>query len=266
MESAYVFNQSWERELERLRALENVYDPQSRTRLDLLGLGEGAHCLEVGAGAGSMARWMAERAGPAGHVLAVDIDTRFAVGHGLRQLEVREHDLLGDPLPDAAFDMVHARAVVGHQPGREKEAMERMAAATRPGGWMVVEDFDIAGPMATAAARYYPPEHRQLGERVGRAMEAQFAGLGVDPGIGRRLTGLLAEAGLEEIGADVHSPVIPGGDSFMPLTLQHLRPRLVGTGILNDAEVDEAIALMERPESSYVPVFMVTAWGRKRSG
>ena len=38
---------------------------------------EGARCLEVGAGSGSMALWMAARVGETGHVLATDINPRF---------------------------------------------------------------------------------------------------------------------------------------------------------------------------------------------
>jgi SAM-dependent methyltransferase len=54
---------------------------------------------------------------------------------------VRRHDIATDPLPEAAFDLVHARLVLGHLPEREK-ALGHMVAALNPRGWLLVEDFD----------------------------------------------------------------------------------------------------------------------------
>ncbi|MFI9826700.1 methyltransferase domain-containing protein [Streptomyces sp. NPDC051913] len=263
MESGYVFDPSWEREHGRLLALEEIYDDQSRHRLTELGVEEGWHCLEVGCGAASIARWLAKQVGAAGRVLATDLDTRFAHDRGLSNLEIRTHDLLTDELPAGAFDLVHARAVVEHLPDRD-EALRRLAAATRPGGWVVVEDFDIDGPMYPAAARYYPPEHLELAERLGRALRAAFGAAGVDPGTGRRLPQALTDAGLTEIGAQVHAPVLTGGAAaFFPLTLRSLRPRLLATGEVSDADIEEVITLTKSQGTTYIPNFMVIAWGRK---
>lgn len=60
----------------RLRLLEVCRDPGTIGRLDRLGVSCGWRCLEVGAGHGSIARWLAERVGPTGSVLAADIDPR----------------------------------------------------------------------------------------------------------------------------------------------------------------------------------------------
>jgi tRNA A58 N-methylase Trm61 len=40
-----------------------------------LGIAEGARCLEVGAGRGSIAAWLCRAVGPAGHVTATDLQT-----------------------------------------------------------------------------------------------------------------------------------------------------------------------------------------------
>jgi hypothetical protein len=54
-ESAYVFQRvDDQRELERLRMIERVFDPASRRRLLATGLQAGWRCLEVGPGAGSI--------------------------------------------------------------------------------------------------------------------------------------------------------------------------------------------------------------------
>jgi hypothetical protein len=51
--STYVYNQAWEAERERLRALEELHDEATTGRLAALGVGEGWRCLEVGCGAGA---------------------------------------------------------------------------------------------------------------------------------------------------------------------------------------------------------------------
>ena len=64
-------------ELERLRCIQAIFDPASRRLLDACGVAPGARCLEIGAGAGSIALWLAERAGNQGEVIAVDLDAAF---------------------------------------------------------------------------------------------------------------------------------------------------------------------------------------------
>ena len=66
--SSYVFDQAWVKERDRLRALEQLFDTSTTRRLADLGVGEGWHCLEIGAGAGGVARWLADRVGRTGHV------------------------------------------------------------------------------------------------------------------------------------------------------------------------------------------------------
>ena len=65
-------------ELGLLLLLEARYDTQTFRRLSACGPLSGAHCLDVGAGAGSVARWLAAQAGPAGRVVATDADPRFS--------------------------------------------------------------------------------------------------------------------------------------------------------------------------------------------
>jgi len=48
-------------------------------------------------------------------------------------MEIRRHNIVSDPLPDAAFDLIHARLVLIHIPEREK-VLARLVAALKPGG------------------------------------------------------------------------------------------------------------------------------------
>jgi 2-polyprenyl-3-methyl-5-hydroxy-6-metoxy-1,4-benzoquinol methylase len=65
----------------------------------------------VGCGAGSLALWLAEQVGSTGLVLATDLDTRFIDGDSYENLEIREHNILADPLPNTPSTLrTHARS------------------------------------------------------------------------------------------------------------------------------------------------------------
>jgi precorrin-6B methylase 2 len=72
-------------ERERLALLTQVADPITIRRLTDLRVGRGWSCLDVGAGDGSVAHWLAGRVGPIGRVVATDLNLRFLEGHELRR-------------------------------------------------------------------------------------------------------------------------------------------------------------------------------------
>ena len=112
---------------ERLSLLEQLYDPVSRRRRAMIQ--PGWRCLEIAAGRGSMAAWMAEQVGPTGHVVASDIDTGYLQKLDLPNLEVREHDILEDPLDElgpGSFDLVGSRLALFHLVGRQEQAIRQM--------------------------------------------------------------------------------------------------------------------------------------------
>lgn len=132
-EQAYPFDNAAVGQLDRLRALEAVLDPGTFRHLRGRGVGPGWRCLEVGSGAGSVARWLAERVGPSGSVLATDLDTTPLRDLTHPALEVRVHNLLRDPLPEAHFDLVHGSLLLAWLPNAAL-AVGRLVAALKPGG------------------------------------------------------------------------------------------------------------------------------------
>ncbi len=58
-------------ERERLACLEQAVDPRSIRQLAALGVTRGWTCLDVGAGGGSITRWLARRVAPDGRVVAM---------------------------------------------------------------------------------------------------------------------------------------------------------------------------------------------------
>lgn len=262
--SSYVFDPAWTLEHERLLAIESLFDEDSMRHLLQLGLGPGWHCLEVGCGAGGIACRLARLVGGSGRVVAIDLDTRFVDGRDVENLEVRRQDLMVGPLEESSFDLVHARAVVMHIPDRQR-ALERMVASARPGGWVVIEDPDFGAPMAAAMANYlHPAGHAALSRRMYGALEAIFTTAGGDPSYGSRLIDSLKAAGLEDVGGALHTPLVAGGtDRFVPGTVEYLRSRLPGTGLISPDEVECFLRLTNDPFTTYAPLMAVTAWGRR---
>lgn len=91
----YTLDNAWSQARERLVTLEALADPGSIRHLEALGVGEGWRCLEVGAGAGSIADWLCRRVGPSGFVLATDLDPSFLEDRQQPNLEVRQHNMRG---------------------------------------------------------------------------------------------------------------------------------------------------------------------------
>src|SRR5262245_4758036 len=123
---AYAFDNALPAQLQRLRTLEELWDAGTFRHLEALGVSRTHRCLEIGAGGGSVAAWLSERAG---HVLATDLDTRYLEERP--NLEVRVHDVLQSELPDREFDLIHLRQLLAWVPDRP-EALKRIHAALKP--------------------------------------------------------------------------------------------------------------------------------------
>jgi SAM-dependent methyltransferase len=260
-EPAYVFDNAAEREAQaRFAALPELYDPGTIRHLEALGVGPGWRCLEVGAGGGSVARWLAGRVGPAGHVLATDVDPRFLAPLAGPALEVRRHDITTDPLPGGAFDLAHARLVLGHLPARDA-ALDRMIAALRPGGWLFLEEFDSLSMPPDPAVN--PAERRlPLYEAMKRAMTAR----GVDLRLGRLLPGRLRARGLGDVGAEGRVLLWQGagaGASLLRANFAQLRAPIAAAAGLTAAEFDRELARLDDPDLLLPAPVMWAVWGRR---
>jgi SAM-dependent methyltransferase len=257
----YVFEHSWEGERARLAVLEEVFDPGTVRHLDALGVGAGWRCLEVGAGAGSVARWLCERVGPGGRVVATDLKTTFlgTLAGEYSCAEVLSHDVVADDLPADAFDLIHARLVLEHIPDRDL-ALKRLVTALAPGGVLILEDFD----WISLAPR--PGPGAEVFERVCAALRELMEANGYTPWYGRRLPGLLAEAGLERVGAEGRSLIgVPGSPAaaWWPLNFESVRGALLDRGRITVAELDEMIERCAGPDFTWQYPLLVAAWGRR---
>jgi SAM-dependent methyltransferase len=178
-------------------------------------------------------------------------------------LELRRHDIGTDPLPERAFDLIHARLVLMHVPQRER-ALEKLVAALKPRGWLVIEDFDgrvidRTIPVADAAAA-------ALFKRVGGALVRLMEERGVELDWARRLHGRFKAAGLTEVGMEGHVAVSEGGSlgaSLDAANFAQVRREAVAKGLVTDAEIDAVLARLDTPDFAIFSLVMFTAWGRR---
>ncbi|MEV0289542.1 MULTISPECIES: methyltransferase domain-containing protein [unclassified Kribbella] len=139
MEKEYVLDSGSDLGRRQLDYLAELLDPQTTRCLDAAGVRPGMRCLDVGAGGGSITRWLAERVGPDGSVVAVDLDTSWL--DDVPGVEVHRHDI-NEGLPvDGQFDLIHERLMLMHLSRRE-EILQTLLDALAPGGVLVLGDFD----------------------------------------------------------------------------------------------------------------------------
>ncbi|MET0234560.1 MAG: methyltransferase [Kibdelosporangium sp.] len=241
-------------EQRRLRLLEQVFDPFTHSNLQRTGVAYGQRCLEVGAGAGSIARRMAELVG-ADNVLATDVSTAFL--EPLRELgiAVLEHDVTTDESP-GSFDLIHARFVLEHLVEREA-VLRRLASWLRPGGWLVIEIGTTLPALSShpATARSMTTLNETLRRHVG-----------TDPGWARTFPVPLEQAGLVECGAE--GRILPArGQSplagWLKETTKLAEKSAVASGMITQAELDEAYALYDDPDFVDYTWMTVATWGRR---
>ncbi|HEY6512110.1 MAG TPA: methyltransferase domain-containing protein [Burkholderiaceae bacterium] len=262
-DTRYVFDNAHGETRERFPALSDLYDDETIRRLQAIGVAPGWQCLEVAAGGGSIAQWLAGQVGTSGRVLATDLDTRFLESLDDSAIEVRAHDIVRDPLPDSAFDLVHARLILVHLPEREL-ALAKMVGALKPGGWLVCEEFDSLSMAADSA--FHPDEYAPKAQA---ALQRVMASRGANTRYGRDLAARMRALGLVDIRADGRLAMWQGGSAGARLfraNFEQLREDLLRIGLLTQAELDDDLARLEDPRTLFSSPVMWTVSGRKPQG
>ena len=78
VKTEYIFERNQdEQELRRLRMIEEALDPTTIAHLQRTEIGARWCCLELGAGAGSIMKWLGSVVGDKGHVVGVDKNTNY---------------------------------------------------------------------------------------------------------------------------------------------------------------------------------------------
>lgn len=243
-------------EFQRLRLLEEWGDPDTRTVLGSAGLARDWRCLEIGAGAGSVARWIAGQC-PDGGVVAVDSDTRYLGDTEHANLEWLTGDIRELDFAPGSFDLVHSRLTFCHLPERE-ELVARAVRWLKPGGRLVLGD-----PMCMpSAGSVHEPIRKFFG-----ALEAGWAAQGSDMTTwAQTIPSQLARAGLLDVGVLTRANCLGERGPYGALAAANIRQEgayLVGSGLLAQSDVDAVTALCADPGFTDIRSITVYAWGRK---
>lgn len=257
-----------ETEDERLDLLEQLFDPVSRRRRDIVQ--PGWRCLEVGAGRGSMATWLAQQVGPTGQVVATDVDLRYLSRLNLPNLQVVHHNILEDPLDiltPGSFDLVCSRLMLFWLAGKQEKAIQRMVQCLRPGGWLIDEDGDWgavmpADPLHPLYASY---------QKAWRSGD-WWVSRGYDPEFGRKLPVLFDRCGLKNIQHEASAEVVRGGTPWAHWwkeSLEGIKTSEYADGSLTPQREEEYKALitpLSDPTFWLLSVLLHGCRGQRRDG
>lgn len=232
--TGYVYDQGWEHERARLAGIEALWDPGTQALLARHGARPSSRVLEAGAGGGSVVEWLASQVGVEGHVLAVDVDVRFVKQLESAIVEVREANVVTDELPQGEFDVVHSRLVLEHIPQAD-DVLARFVRCTRPGGVVVIEDYDWTAFGIDAA------EDQESAHRVTEGILGFMGAAGFDRFYGRKLVGAMTDAGLDDVHGEGRSLVIDSGHpgyAFFQLSFEQVAPLAIEAGMMTQEDTD----------------------------
>lgn len=240
----------------RLWALEALCDPLTVSILNRVGLSRNWRCLELGAGRGSITRWLATQC-LHGSVTATDTDLRFLADLRAPNVRVHLHDVVDGPdFPPGSFELVHARALLVHLPDRE-DVLRRAVTWLAPDGWLVVEEpalFPVDTCLDPNLRLALTAFERLLADRLGSDFRWP-----------RTLPGALRSIGLVRVEATARLAVSDSGgaaNEFWRVNLTELGSDLVDTGLVRQDVLREAIAVLDDPDYTDILLAVVCAWGQ----
>jgi SAM-dependent methyltransferase len=247
----------------RLDLLQQIFDPTTQQRLSLIQ--PGWRCLEAGAGRGSIARFLSEKVGGSGEVIAADIDLAPSDGVTLPHGRFIRHNILVDSLAplggEGTFDLVHARFLLQHIYDHQDLAIQRMIELLKPGGWLVIEDLEAA---TMGGADPYHPLTEPYDQVIAGSVAAMRASRAVDPTPGRALIPRFHRAGLTELRHEAFLYIDRGGS---PLADWYVRSTEGSRRTYDDAghaqAVDVTLSALKDPDFWFQSGAFHCAWGRK---
>ena len=160
----------------------------------------GMNLIDCGCGPGTITLGLAERLAPS-EVVGFDLEPdrfkaaqAYAAERGISNLLFKAGDIYGLPFPDASFDAAFVHSVLEALQDPIK-ALEDVRRVLKPGGVVGVGSVDYGGVVISGPSI----ETLELFYRI-REERWKQKGIG-DPRMGRRLRGLLHEAGFSRIEA-----------------------------------------------------------------
>ncbi len=201
-------------------------------------LAPGMSVLDVGCGSGAITRGIAEAVGSSGRVVGIDVseellELALTTHGGPPSLEFEVADVTRHGYREE-FDVVTAARVLQWL-ADPRAALRGMIAAARPGGWIIVLDYNHT------RARWQPDPPEEF-MRFYDAFLSWRAEVGMDNEIGDHLAAMMSELGLTHVTSTEEIEHTERGDSDFDTRLA-LWPGVIATRghqLVADGKLSEA--------------------------
>ncbi|HEU5376499.1 MAG TPA: methyltransferase domain-containing protein [Ktedonobacteraceae bacterium] len=260
---------SGQSEVERLQLQARTWMPEAEVMLDLIGIPDGWHCLDVGCGTVGILKPLSQRVGSAGRVVGSDIDPvqlaaarLYLQEEALNNVTLVEQDAFHPSFSHAQFDLVHARLLFTSEGNSAPDLLQKLISLTKPGGVVAVQE-----PISSSWNCY--PQHWSW-NTLKETLFKLLAQNGEDNNMGQYMYALLCQAGLERVQVRPAILLLRGEHPYMRLPIllaTQLRQPILEAGLLSQEELDQAIEACEialKQPYAYVTTFiMLQTWGYK---
>lgn len=226
---------------ERLKLLARARWPDTAALFERVGIGPGMRCVDLGCGGGEVSFEIARLVAPSGHVTGVDTDEvkldlarAAAAERGIVNVTFRAENVNDWNEPDT-YDVAYSRFLLQHL-SRPLELLQRMWAAVKPGGNLVVEDADFSGAFcepANEGFEFYTRLYSRVLERYGG-----------DPGTPRKLFHYFLLAGIPRPNLNLAQVARDAGETkrLALVTLEATADAIVAENLASKDEVNAALA------------------------
>lgn len=213
-------------------------------------LEEGMKVLDIGCGPGALTLGLAERVGPSGSVLGIDIEgeqfdrsLEAAAERGLDNVAFRVGSAYELEAQVDSFDAVLAHATFYHL-ARPAAALSELRRVLVPGGVVGLRDSDFGGDLCEPC-----PQELEAAWELGRRVLSHH---GADVGFGRKHRRLLNQAGFEVLSISATYDIFSlggGAETFAEFWIGYLgtqhRDLIEVEGWATREEVDRACSALE---------------------
>ncbi|WP_346200177.1 methyltransferase [Caldifermentibacillus hisashii] len=215
-------------------------------------------CLEIGAGFGSIALWLANEVGENGLVIATEVKSdclSVLNTYTNPNLIVKKHDIATDEIDSTKFDIIHSRFVLEHLPTRE-QVIKKLIKALKPGGWLFIEDADYSTITLTGSAAYMLAMQHYVSSIESKGSDYSWT---------IKIPHLFSAENLESVEAKGNVEIFRGGSEqakFFMQNLYHLRAQLYKSGLKTE-DLNKALLDLNNPNLWFSGPLVLSVFGRK---
>ncbi len=241
--NTYIFdNNAEKREFHRLQLVEAANDPTTIGLLKETGIQPGWHCLELGAGAGSILRWLGNVVGTSGLAVGLDKNTTYLQEFTSPSFQIHQTTFL-EFESSHSFDLIHGRYVLIHNES-DSAILQKMFALLKPGGWALFEEPDFTSATLLDRERDTPQA------RVNRAICQMFVNADLNPAYALSLPQKLEQTGFDIVRAQTIMHLCPGNSPMAQVMGESalvLEQAYYQTGLCSSEDIQHYVRFAQDP-------------------